>query len=137
MTKIEALANFLECEIEELEQTTYDENIFEYGNQEYLVLTDEEADEKAKEEITESLWAFNTSFILEHTNIEWNERTEKAIQKMQEELCEDANEIIKAMIEDIDEFVEDAISSDGRGHFLSQYDGEENEEENYFIYRTN
>ena len=37
----------------------------------------------------------------------------------------------------MDEFIEDAISSDGRGHFLSPYDGEENEEGDYFIYRIN
>ena len=41
-----------------------------------------------------------------------------------------SNELLKAMITDIDEFVEDAVSAFGRGHFLSSYDGEENEEEN-------
>ena len=137
MEKIKALANYLECEVDELEQTSYDENTFEYGSQEYMVLTDSEADERAKEDILESLWAFNTNFILSHTDINWDERTEKAIKKMQSELCEDANEIVKAMIKDLDEFVEDAISADGRGHFLNRYDGEENEEGEYFIYRTN
>jgi len=83
MEKIQALANYLECEVDELEQTKYDKNIFEYGNQEYLVLTDEEADKKVEEDILESLWAFNTSFILQHSEIDWNDRTEKAIQKMQ------------------------------------------------------
>lgn len=42
---------------------------------------------------------------------------------------------------DVDEAVQDAIDTDGRGRFLSGYDGEENEEEvngtMYFIYRTN
>jgi hypothetical protein len=45
------------------------------------------------------------------------------------------------MITDIDEFVEDAIRYDGYGHFLSPYDGEENEIEvdgaTYYVYRTN
>jgi len=135
--KIKALAEFLGVEEEEIKQSNYNENLFEYGNQEYLVCTDEEADREVKENILDSLWAFNTEFILEHTNIEWNERTEKAIQKMQMELCESANEIVKAIIEDLDEFVEDAISADGRGYFLSSYDGTENEIEEFYIYRTN
>jgi hypothetical protein len=56
---------------------------------------------------------------------------------MQGELCESANPIIEALIEDMDHFVSDAISSDGRGHFISRYDGEENEEGEFYIYRTN
>ena len=135
--KIKSLAEFLECEEEEIQVSGYDKNLFEYGNQEYLVLTDEEADERTKEDILESLWAFNTNFILSHTNIDWNNRTEKAIQKMQQELCEDANEIVKAIITDINEFIEDAISSDGRGHFLNGYDGTEEELNGFYIYRTN
>ena len=38
-------------------------------------------------------------------------------------------------------FIEEAVSADGYGHFLSRYDGEENEEEingiTYYIYRNN
>lgn len=135
MSKIESLAKFLECEIDELTVSSYDENTFEYGNQEYKVFTEEEADEATKEYIINSLWAFNTDFILNYSNIDSNTRVEKAFQKMQSELCEDANEIVKAIITDIDEFVQDAIEEDGRGHFLSGYDGEENEQDEYFIYR--
>ena len=45
---------------------------------------------------------------------------------------------ILALIEEtcrIDKFVDDAIDTDGRGHFISSYDGEEVEAEEYFIYR--
>jgi hypothetical protein len=35
------------------------------------------------------------------------------------------------------EFVDDAISADGRGHFLSSYDGIENEQDDFFIYQVN
>ena len=138
MSKIESLAEFLRVDQEDIEVSSYDKNLFEYGNQEYLVLTNSEADKRTKEQIEESLWAFNTGFILNHSNLsEWNERTEKAFEKMQEDLCESANEIVKAIITDMDEFVSDAISADGRGHFLAGYDGEENEQDEYFIYRTN
>ncbi len=135
-SKIESLAKFLETDTDEITQG-YNENIFEYGNQEYLVLTKEEADNAVKDNIEESVWAFNANFILDHTSIEWNARIEKSLKRMQEELSEDANELLKAMISDFDEFVEDAIESDGRGHFLAGYDGEENEQDEYFIYRCN
>jgi len=136
--RMKTLAEFLGVEEEELKQSSYNENLFEYGNQEYLVCTDEEADQEVKENILDSLWAFNTEFILRHSKIECiSDRTEKAFKKMQMELCESANEIVKAIIEDLDEFVEDAISADGRGHFLSSYDGTENEIEEFYIYRTN
>jgi hypothetical protein len=43
------------------------------------------------------------------------------------------------MIKDMDDFVDDAIGADGRGHFLSHYDGNEVEdrESGLYIYRTN
>ena len=40
-------------------------------------------------------------------------------------------------IEDFDDFIDDAVSSDGRGHFISRYDGDENEQDGYYIYRCN
>jgi hypothetical protein len=45
------------------------------------------------------------------------------------------------LIDDFDYFIEDAINCDGRGHFISSYDGEEVEykykNQVYYIYRTN
>jgi hypothetical protein len=144
--KKETLASFLGCEPEELEQTKYDQNLFEYGEESYLVLTDGEADEYARRYILDSLWAFNTDFILPRSRIELDESNEeqilKALKSVQEKLCESANPLIKALLEDEKEFVEDAIAADGRGHFLSQYDGAEEEnryddETIYYIYRQN
>ena len=60
---------------------------------------------------------------------------------MLSEKCESSNEAVKSLIEDFDHFVDDAVLTDGRGHFLSSYDGEENEVKInntwYYIYRTN
>ena len=50
---------------------------------------------------------------------------------------EDGNQELLRLIDDIDDFVEDAVSADGRGHFLSPYDGREEPEGDYYIYRTN
>ena len=109
---------------------------------EWLVLTDEEADELTREEIEESLWAFNPDFIVRHMpNL--GKLTKKqesdligALGQIQS-LCEDCNPLFAAIIEDMDDFVDDAIASDGRGHFLARYDDVEVELENgLYAYRT-
>jgi len=104
----------------------------------YLVCTDKEADEKAKEYIKESAWAFNADFIVDHSSLPYE--AVEMIEHFKSTKCEDANETILALIDDFDDFVSDAISADGRGHFLSTYDGKEYEEnvngEYYYIYRN-
>ena len=135
MTKIEALAKFLEIGIEDITETDWD--TLKAEGAEYLVLTDEGAYDKAYSEIEESLWAFNADFIIDMCGFSGGE---KSLMAMQRESCENCNEFIKAMIEGtcgMDSFVESAIESDGRGHFISGYDGEEVEQDEYFIYRVN
>ena len=141
--KKQVLAQFLEVDASELNRSSYDENIYNYGNAEYLVLTDSEADEKTAEEIKNSLWAFNADFIIQHCKNydtmdcdEYNAAIE-GLQEAQKNQCESLNGLVYALINDIDEFVNDAIIADGRGHFISYYDGKENELNNLYIYRLN
>ncbi len=105
----------------------------------YLVLTDDEADKIAKNYIKETVWAFNKSFLNCHSEA-ISEIDDKYFAKLQEG-CESVNKAIWAMIDDKEHFIKDAILADGRGHFLSTYDGEENETkvdgEWFYIYRTN
>jgi hypothetical protein len=125
------------CQENLTEVEPYDED---NNRNDYLVLTDEEADEKAKEYILDSLWAFNASFIAYHTDLD-----EEVIQAIHDNgKCESNNDTIHNLIKklgDLDDFVSDAISADGRGHFLSSYDGNENEETvngtTFYIYRQN
>ena len=139
--KKEALIEFLKNEYqeeikeEEVTTATYNKNIFCFYDKEFLILTDEEAEEEAKKEIKFTLWAFNSDFIIEHSKIEYSDRVCEILRNMQSELCEGCQEFIEALIEDFDEFCEDAIQADGRGHFLSYYDGAENEQNGFFIYR--
>lgn len=100
---------------------------------EYLVLTDKEANAKAGEYILDSLWAFNASFLQYYLRGDLDEKTITTLQ----ERCEDANPALLALVKNKKDLVDDAISADGRGHFLNTYDGEENEAEGYFIYRMN
>ena len=117
-------------------------------SEDYLVLTDEQADDWVREEIEEMVWAFTPSFLSAHTGVDSG-----TLRTMQESLCENANEPITAMIKDFDYFVEDAVRHDGRGHFLAGYDHKENEkiyasvvrngrcyeveQSAYYIYRRN
>jgi len=119
-------------EVEEFNPDNYDNN--------YLVLTDSEADDKAKEYITDSLWAFTANFLSERTGLD--AEVFEAIQSNGK--CESNNDTIYNLVQkldDIDSFVDAAISADGRGHFMSSYDGNENEEEvngtTFYIYRIN
>lgn len=128
--KIKTLAQFIECEVDEIERV-YGASTFEHGNREYLVLTDDEADERAKEHIEESIWAFYSSFLAKHTNID-----EEIIKHLQDK-CEGANDVLLNAVKDIDAFISEAIGCDGRGHFMSSYDGHEEELNDLYIYRTN
>jgi hypothetical protein len=106
-------------------------------DEDYLILTDEEADEKAKEYILDSLWAFTPNFLASATGIDLE--VFEAIQNNGR--CESNNDAILRLVDDEDALVEEAIMWDGRGHFLSHYDGNEDSETvnetEYFIYRQN
>jgi hypothetical protein len=133
-----ALAKYIGCYLEDIKGQD-DDWLFSIGGKEYVVYTDEEADEQTKLYILDSLWAFNSNFIIEHSKLPCE--AEGMLKNFQTDLCEDANETIKALIVDLDEFVSDAIDADGRGHFLNSHDGEEIEIEvnnkTYFLYRMN
>lgn len=133
MTKLEALAKFLDCPTDYLFEES--EDTFSLGSKEYLVLTDSEADEKCAEDIKNSLWAFNANFLAAHLKDGIEQDVVEAIQGNNK--CESNNAAILSLIDDIDHLISDAIAADGRGHFLSSYDGEEHEQGELFIYRTN
>lgn len=138
--KKQALALYLQTK-EEIEVSSYDENVLEAEGGEYLVLTDEEADERAKDDILNLVWAFNADFIIEHSSaLDYDDASKRVVSAIADQ-CESGNEAMKKLIDDLDEFVEDAIGADGRGHFLASYDGDEWRQKvnktNYYIYRIN
>jgi hypothetical protein len=112
---------------------------YEIDGIDYLVLTDSEADDKVEEYIEETLWAFTPNFLSDVTGV--GSEVFEAIQANGR--CEGNNEAIKSILDATDtsicEVAEEAISWDGRGHFLSPYDGEEIEVyadgEYYYCYR--
>ena len=92
--------------------------------EDWLIVDNQTADEMCREYIEDSVWAFSSWFLASETG--FDEDIFKAIQS--NDKCEDNNEAILALIRatcGIESFVESAISCDGRGHFLSSYDGKE------------
>ena len=101
--------------------------------EDYLVLTDKEADDLVREYIDESAGMFTPSFLSGFTGVD-----EEVFVALQEANKYDA---IRSMIQDFDAFVEAAVSADGRGHFLATYDHNEYDvtvnDTTYYIYRVN
>src|SRR6266487_3168936 len=127
-TRKQALAKFLDVDVEDLTGDDDDES-FSLGNKDYLVLTDSEADDRAADYIKDSLWAFNASFLAGFTGL-----PQEVFEALQDK-CEDANDTFYELVARSDGgskgFIEEAISADGRGHFIPSYDGQENEEGDY------
>lgn len=150
-THAAALAAFLSISVDEVEQLSYDHYglaHFSADGAEYAVGTDSEADTAAADHIRESLWAFNALFILDQCDLP--PELEEAIETFCSQKCESANDTILALVEKccdggVESFAKAACQGDGRGHFLSGYDGEENEvdfddgecTQTFYIYRTN
>ena len=136
-TRAAALAKHLECDADEVSESTYQETIMDGQGGEWLVLTDDEADEAVAEYIGQSVWAFTSWFLADHAP---DGITADHIDAMRGDSCEDFNDPAIALVEagkGMQSFIEAAISADGIGHFLSGYDGEEHEVDGFLIYRTN
>ena len=105
----------------------------------YLVLTDSEADDKVADYIEDTLWTFSPNFLSSVTGVD--ESVFEAIHDNGK--CEDNNGAIMSILDatytSMSEVVQEAISWDGRGQFLNQYDGQEIEVyadgEFYYCYR--
>lgn len=98
---------------------------FSCGGGVYLVLTDEEANERAKQEILDSVWSFHAEFVAQHSRAPFSEGLVRSIRAAQDRCSDNCNDLLRASLDDEDSFVQEAIFADGRGHFLSQWDGEE------------
>ncbi len=141
-SRINALAEFMDVPVEYIkEDTQYGETTYLVSGKEFLVYTDEESNEKTAEYIKYSLWAFQPAFIIEHSSVLDKDKGSYKILEAIQEQCEEGNDAVTKLIDDVEDFVADAISTDGRGHFLNTYDSEEYsatyKAEKYFIYRTN
>lgn len=116
-----------------------DSDTYQIDGIEYKVLDEYDADEAVKDYIVETLWAFRPEFLANETGIPMSMFEALANNGM----CESNNEAVEDCINatcGMDEFVDSAVSADGRGRFLNCYDGEEHElsvnGESWYAYRT-
>ena len=106
---------------------------------EYLICDDTTADDQTQDSISELLWAFKPEFLASCTGLPI------VIFEKLAELSEDSQSAIRALVDvtcGLPHLIKEAVSSDGRGHFLSSYDGNELEYRTksgriVYIYRTN
>lgn len=125
------LSDYLNCEVGDIDEIN--DETFSHDGNEYLVLTDDEADQAAADYIRESLWFFKPLFLMCYLP---DGVDEEIIRFLQEKKCEDANPSLLSMVGNrLDALIADAISLDGRGHFLASYDSHEIELDTYFAYR--
>jgi len=90
-------------------------------------------DRAARRVVINDLWAFRTEFIAAFltSRVKHFARTRESdiiamLKPAQEKLCEDAGPIVRALLgRSLSKFVDEALRADGRGRFLSSYDGEE------------
>lgn len=139
--KASALAAYLGIAADEVTRQlcdTYGMTTFDADGGEYAIATDGEADEAAEIAIKDSAWAFRASWLAEQTEL-----PQECFEAMQGK-CEGCNDAVLKLIDKtcgMESFVQSAVSADGRGHFLSGYDGDEAEfthaGERFYIYRTN
>jgi len=106
----------------------------------YIVCTDDEADDLTYNYVVDSLWAFTPSFLAGETGIDIDVFEALASNGK----CESNNDAIGSLIKStcgLDEFVWSAIGADGRGHFVAHYDHKEHEvkvgDKTFYIYRVN
>jgi hypothetical protein len=104
--------------------THYGLKIYSFGNgRSYAVGTEKQVDAAVREYVRDSLWAFRPEYLEAYTP---EGIDAEIIGIIVEKKNEDATEIIARLVGDkLGELIDDAIAADGRGHFLSSYDGNE------------
>lgn len=101
----------------------YGLKVYRVDDGEFAVGTEEEVDAAVRECVRESLWAFRPEFLANYTPDGVDAEILGIIIEMK---CEDATEIIAKLVDErLGKLIDDAVASDGRGHFLSSWDGEE------------
>jgi len=146
--KRRALAEFLGCSAQII-ISPHHENFFEVWEQEYLVLTEQEADDAIARQIAEDeLWLFYPDWIIKHTLLRDGAKFEasehaailQAFTAIQERMMEMSHPMLVGLIEatcGMPSFVAEAIAHNGRGHFLAPYDRDEKRQGDFCIYRIN
>lgn len=113
----------LKSGVEKLNYSHYGLPVYKVDGVEWAyAATDAAAYRACRAYIYDTVWAFNADFLVRYMP---KGVTKEVVEAIQKNGSEDANEPIFAMLRNKRKFLIEAISADGRGHFLSGYDGHE------------
>jgi hypothetical protein len=139
--RIAALVAVADYDADDIEPIGHTENAYRAGSEEWLVLTDTEAQTLVEERIWEDVWSFSADFLADLTGLPIavylalqpqadSDTAITAIQRLITSTCGRTRFIDKAL-----------KTNHGRGHFLNRYDGNEHEhitdDHDLYLYRTN
>lgn len=126
----EDIKNALAADVER--DTHWDLPVLIIDGDEWAVAENEEAANKAaRQAIENSISYFRPDFLAAHSDVP------EEVFVFLANKCFDNNKAYKSMICDVNNFIDDAIDADGRGHFLNSYDSREYGIGKYFLYRIN
>lgn len=124
----EDIKNALVADIKRV--THWDLPVLIIDDEEWAVAkSEEEANKAARQAVEDSICYFRPDFLAAHSNVP------EEVFVFLTNKCFDNNEAYKSMIYDMDDFIDDAIDADGRGHFLNSCDSKEYKIGEYFLYR--
>lgn len=131
-----ALARFLNCPANQIFNGEYGTNSFTNLYEDYLVLSESEANEEAKKQVWSYIPTFDTDFLIKHLA---KPIPKEEIKELLSNHCDNCLLIIASLIVDYEQFAQEAIEIYGRAYFICfkdkteyklKYGGKE-----YFIYR--
>jgi hypothetical protein len=93
--------------------------VFKINGKEYATGTVTEAELAARELARECLDQVDTDLILKHGGLPPKAR--RLVSYIQEGFAIDESEILQSVIEDLDALIEEAVSQQGRAHFLGVF----------------
>jgi hypothetical protein len=139
---VKSLCVEVDANYDDATQETYDYyglDVWSIAGADYAVGTDEDCDTAAAAYISDSVWAFNADWLCNFLDLP--DELAHAIASWQKRESESANEGLLKLVQrlsSVTDLCDVACREDGRGHFLSPYDGDEIElADNCYAYRVN
>ncbi|WP_347073336.1 hypothetical protein [Bacteroides thetaiotaomicron] len=129
------LAKFLNRPVNKIFKGDFGCNSFDDLTANYIVLTEEEANEEAKRHVWNFIHTFDTDFLIKHLGKQF---TEERVFELLSRRCDNCLWVMAELMPDYDSFAQEAVTKYGRAYFICFSDKTEYKMEYngqyYFIY---